>query len=165
MNFQYEASLHTINNGTEIELRLPPNVAEGEHTPMMRFLAAVLMRAEEDLGWWEEQVAWCDSEVRDIKADLNREKIRLVSPDPRMNIMDSITEIAKTKAVGNKDRYVGFTLGPDDYDALKALTKNAPVSVAALVRHAVLTFLEDPAAHPIKLTPYVPKGSGVTFTD
>jgi hypothetical protein len=71
-----EASLHTLLNGQEIELKLPDG---GAYTPMMKLLAACMLRAEEDLGWWEEMVAWADRQNSNSRAEVKRKQIRLVS--------------------------------------------------------------------------------------
>lgn len=71
-----EASLHTLLNGQEIELKLPEG---GAYTPMMKLLAACMLRAEEELGWWEEMVAWADRENSESRAEVKRKQIRLVS--------------------------------------------------------------------------------------
>ena len=71
-----EASLHTLFNGQEIELKLPEG---GAYTPMMKLLAACMLRAEEELGWWEEMVAWADQENSESRAEVKRKQIRLVS--------------------------------------------------------------------------------------
>lgn len=71
-----EASLHTLLNGQEIELKLPEG---GAYTPMMKLLAACMLRAEEDLGWWEDMVAWADRQNSESRAEVKRKQIRLVS--------------------------------------------------------------------------------------
>lgn len=71
-----EASLHTMQGGLELELRLPPN---GPTTPMMKFLAACMTRAEEEIGWWEDQVAWLERENSDRRVEVRRKHIRLVT--------------------------------------------------------------------------------------
>lgn len=74
-----EASLHTLLNGQEIELKLPEG---GAYTPMMKLLAACMLRAEEDLGWWEEMVAWAEREQANSRAEVKRKQIRLVPSGP-----------------------------------------------------------------------------------
>lgn len=79
LNTQREALLHTVLDGQELELRLPTVADPKEFTPMMKLLAAVMMRAEEDLGWWEAQVAWLDEQVAQLKPLIRRQQIRLVA--------------------------------------------------------------------------------------
>lgn len=79
LNGQREAILHTVLNGQELELRLPTVADPKEFTPMMKLLAAVMMRAEEELGWWETQVAWLDEQVGQLKPLIRRQQIRLVA--------------------------------------------------------------------------------------
>jgi hypothetical protein len=69
-----EASLHTMQGGLELELRLP---TDGASTPMMKFLSACIQRAEEDLGWWEEQVEWAERQNADRRAVVKRKHIKL----------------------------------------------------------------------------------------
>lgn len=76
-----EAAVHTIQNGTEIELRLPTLSAGQDYPPMMKLLAAIVHRADEDLGWWEDQVRWYDAYMREKRFAKTRLKLRLVGDD------------------------------------------------------------------------------------
>lgn len=73
-----EAGIHTIRGGSEVELRLPPLPDGTEYPPMMKLLAAVVHRADEEVGWWEDQVRWYDAYMREKRFAKTRLQIKLV---------------------------------------------------------------------------------------
>lgn len=73
-----EAGIHTVKGGQEIELRLPTLEEGQEYPPLMKFLAACMFRAEEELGWWEDQARWYDAFTKDKAFTKTRAQIRLV---------------------------------------------------------------------------------------
>jgi hypothetical protein len=56
-----QAAIFTTNGGHEIRFVAPRT---GDRTDMVRFLHACYVRAEEELGWWEDVVKWLDEYER-----------------------------------------------------------------------------------------------------
>jgi hypothetical protein len=75
-----EAGIHSINGGSEIELKLP-TLEKGEYPPLVKFMAACVLRADEELGWWEDQVRWYDAHMKSQRFSKTRMQLRVVGED------------------------------------------------------------------------------------
>ncbi len=64
--YDHHGWIVTSHDGDVLFLHLPNGEAD---TPMLQFLRAVFIRADEDLGWWEKQVLWL--EERDAERPSN----------------------------------------------------------------------------------------------
>lgn len=66
---EHHAWIVTDHGGNQLFLNLPYGVAT---SPMGRLLQAVFVRADEDIGWWEDQVKWLDEYERENVVQFRR---------------------------------------------------------------------------------------------
>jgi hypothetical protein len=65
---EIEVALATVRGGTELVLEVP----EGPYPiqpmpPMVLFLLSILMRAESDLTWFNDQMDWAKAQITELK--------------------------------------------------------------------------------------------------
>ena len=78
MNDELEVALATIRGGTELALEVPDGLYPiRPMPPMVLFLLSILMRAEDDLTWFNDQMDWANAQI-----------IQLQRPIPHLRVVN-----------------------------------------------------------------------------